>query len=69
MLSDSLVIKLAMNDVLGTQRYNASNRFANFDTDVSQTWDARRAILSLNYSFGKNIELMQRKGDAERRNM
>jgi len=69
MCSDSLTIKLAMNDVLGTQRYNASNRFANFDTDVSSSWDARRVVLSLNYSLGKSIELMQRKGDAEKRNM
>jgi outer membrane receptor protein involved in Fe transport len=69
LLSDSLVIKLAANDVLGTQRYRGNSRFANFDTDVTSTWDARRAVLSLNYSFGKSIELMQRKGDAERRNM
>jgi outer membrane receptor protein involved in Fe transport len=69
MLGDSLTVKLAANDVLGTQRYEASNRFANFDTDVSSTWDARRAVLSLNYNFGKRIELMQRKNDAEGRNM
>ncbi len=69
LLSDSLVLKLAANDVLGTQRYSASNRFANFDTDVSSTWDARRATLSLNYNFGKSIALMHRKADAEERRM
>jgi iron complex outermembrane receptor protein len=67
MLADSLVLRLAFNDVFGTQEYNASNRFANFDTDVHSTWDARRAVLSVNYNFGKNIELMQRKSEAERR--
>jgi hypothetical protein len=69
LLSDSLVIKLAVNDLFATQEYHGSNRFANFDTDVYSTWDARRASLSLNYNFGKNIELMQRKADAERRDM
>ena len=69
LLSDSLTVKLAFNDVLGTQEYHSSNRFANFDTDVSSTWDARRAVLSVNYSFGKSIDLMQRKGEAEGRRM
>jgi outer membrane receptor protein involved in Fe transport len=69
LLSDSLTVRLAFNDMLSTQRYRGSNRFANFDTDVQSTWDARRAVLSLNYNFGRNIELMQRKGDAEQRNM
>jgi hypothetical protein len=69
MLSDSLVVKLAFNDVLGTQEYHGSNRFANFDTDVYSTWDARRAVLSVNYSFGKSIDLMQRKADAEKASM
>jgi hypothetical protein len=69
LLSDSLVVKLAFNDVLNTQKYYGSNRFANFDTDVHSTWDARRAVLSLNYNFGKNIDLMQRKSEAEGRRM
>jgi hypothetical protein len=69
MLSDSLVVKLAFNDIAGTQKYRASSQFANVDTDVYSTWDARRAVLSLNYSFGKSIDLMQRKSDAEQRSM
>ena len=57
------------NDVAGTQQYRASNRIGNVDTDVYSTWDARRAVLSVNYSFGKSIELMQRKAEAERSSM
>ncbi len=63
-LHDSLIVKLAFTDVLGTQRYYGSNVFANFDTDVYSTWDARRAVLSVNYNFGKSIDLMQRKEEA-----
>lgn len=66
MLNDSLIIKLAFSDILGTQRYSGTNKFANFDTDVQSTWDARRAVLSVNYNFGKNIDLMQRKDESRR---
>jgi iron complex outermembrane receptor protein len=66
MLHDSLIVKLAFTDILGTQRYYGSNKFANFDTDVYSTWDARRAVLSLNYNFGKTIDLMQQKEESRR---
>jgi hypothetical protein len=66
LLQDSLVVKLAFSDVLGTQRYSGANKFANFNTDVASTWDARRAVLSVNYNFGRNIDMMQRKEDARR---
>jgi outer membrane receptor protein involved in Fe transport len=69
MCSDSLVVKLAMNDVFGTQKYHGSNVYSNFDTQVYSTWDARRAVFSLNYSFGKKIETMARRSDAESKNM
>ncbi len=69
LLSDSLVVKLALNDIFGTQVYRGENRFANFDTDVRSTWDARRAVLSLNYNFGSKIETMGRKSNAESRSM
>ncbi len=69
LLSDSLVIKLAVNDIFGTQVYRGENRFANFDTDVRSTWDARRAVLSLNYNFGSKIETLGRKNNAESRSM
>lgn len=67
--SDSLTIKLAVNDILGTQKYRANSQFNQMNTDVMSTWDARRAVFSLNYQFGKNFEMMQRRSDAEQRSM
>lgn len=69
LLSDSLVLRMAFDDLVGTQRYRGNNRFANFDTDVQSTWDARRAVFSASYTFGKDIEVMRRKGEAEGRRM
>jgi len=69
LFSDSLTLRLAFDDVLATQRYRGSNVFANFDTDVETTWDARRAVFSAAYSFGQRIETIRRKGEGEGRRM
>lgn len=63
MLSDTLTVKVNVQDVFNTLEYTSSNRFANFDYDTRSAWDARRCTVSLSYNFGKKIDLMQRKGD------
>lgn len=64
LLSDTLTVKVNVQDAFNMLEYNGSNRFANLDYDVRSTWDAHRCTVSLSYNIGKKIDLMQRKGDS-----
>jgi hypothetical protein len=55
LLQKKATIKLAINDVLNTQRWSQSANFGNLNQSTYRKWESQNISLSFTYRFGNNF--------------
>ena len=63
-LQNKGTIKLALNDVLYSQKFYAIADFGNINTTISGRNDSRRISLNFSYRFGKNMQQQRRRASS-----